>query len=133
MVTIRNSHAQTAPPYAGPERRRAPRMSADYPLRVRSVLPSGATHERFAQVLDVSAEGLMFGCVDGLEPGTRVDVSVAIPYAQGVSLPGAQLDAEAVVLRCEPSSPDEAAGFGKRIALKFLSKPVVLTEVSMFD
>ncbi|GAB4351129.1 MAG: hypothetical protein Kow0099_35060 [Candidatus Abyssubacteria bacterium] len=132
MVTIPDP-ARAGQSHAGTERRRAPRLPADYPVRVRCILPSGAHLERYAKLRNVSAEGLLFHCAERLEPGMRVSVSVAIPYPQCASLPAAQVDAEAVVMRCEPSNQDAAADFGKKIALKFLTRPVVLTEVSMFE
>lgn len=119
--------------YAGPERRRSPRTSAKYPIRFRRVLPSGEKYERYAQTRNVSSEGVLLSSMEKLTPGMRVDISIAIPFIYAASLPAAQLDSAAVVVRSEPADPYEGGEFAANIALRFLQKPTVSTELSMFD
>lgn len=119
--------------YDGPERRGAPRIEVNYPIRVRFALPTGEKLERYSQLTNVSAAGLLFTCVDALKPGTEVDVSIGIPFVHAASLPMAQLNGEALVLRSESSVPDEEYTVSREVALKFLGTPTLSTELSMFD
>jgi hypothetical protein len=119
--------------YAGPERRGAPRIPANYPIRILRILSTGERFERYAQTKNISSEGILLSSVDTLRPGTRVNVSVGIPFVYAASLPSVQLDCAAVVVRSEPIDSREADEFGTSIALKFLQKPTVSTELSMFD
>ena len=119
--------------YAGSEKRGYPRIPASYPICVRFVSPSGEKVERYAQTTNVSAEGVLFFCAETLETGTKVDVHVGIPSAYAASLPAAQLNGEAVVVRAERVDPLEKEAYGVRIALKFTDKPSLSTDVSMFD
>ncbi len=119
--------------YDGPERRVAPRIEVNYPIRVRFALPTGEQLERYSQIRNVSSAGLLFTCMDSLEPGTEVDVSIGIPFVHAASLPMAQLNGEALVLRSGSPGPDEEYAVGREVALKFLKPPTLSTELSMFD
>ncbi len=119
--------------YPGSEKRRSPRIAASYPIRFQRVLPSGEKCDRYAQTRNVSAEGVLMSCGETLTSGTRVDVSIAIPLGHATSLPAAQLDGAAVVVRTEPASLNEDGEFAAIIALRFLQPPTVSTELSMFD
>jgi hypothetical protein len=127
------SSVENARSFAGPERREYPRIPASYPICIRYSSSSGQTIERYAQTRNVSVEGILFSSMDSHETGTRVTVLMGIPSAYAASLPAAQLNAEAVVVRCEPLDPLGNQGFGAGIALKFIKKPYLTTEVSMFD
>jgi hypothetical protein len=105
----------------------------NYPIRVRFVLPTGEKLERYSQIRNVSSAGLLFACVDVLEPGTEVDVSIGIPFVHAASLPMAQLNGEALVLRSGSPGPAEEYALGREVALKFLGTPILSTELSMFD
>jgi len=119
--------------YSGPEKREYPRIPASYPICIRFVSSSGETVERYAQTRNVSVEGVLFSSMERLEAGTKVTVLMGIPSAFAVSLPAAQLNAEAVVVRSDRVNPLENEGFGTSIALKFTKKPYLTTEISMFD
>jgi len=128
------SPANEAQHYAGPEKREYSRIPAGYPICVRFASLSGETVERFAQTMNVSVEGVLFSCAESLEIGTRVDFQIGIPSAHAASLPAAQLNGKAVVMRSERVDPlAEEEGYGAKIALKFIHKPSFSTEVSMFD
>ena len=128
-----SSSVENARPFAGPERREYPRIPVNYPICVRFSSSSGQTLERYAQTKNVSVEGVLFSSMDGLETGTKVTVLMGIPSAYAASLPAAQLNAEATVVRSEPLDPLGNEGYGTGIALKFTKKPYLTTEVSMFD
>ena len=119
--------------FTGPEKREYSRIPANYPICVRFGSSSGETIERYAQTRNVSVEGVLFSSMEKIAVGTKVKVLIGIPSAYAASLPAAQLNGTAVVVRCEPLDPVEDRGFGARIALKFLEKPNLTTHVSMFD
>jgi len=119
--------------YAGPERRRAPRIPANFPVRFQRRSPSGGEYERYAQTKNVSSDGVLLESMEMFEQGTEVDVSIGIPFTSAASLPTAQLNGVAVVVRSESASPCESDGFAASIALKFVTRPTVSTELSMFD
>jgi len=119
--------------FAGPEKREYPRIPANYPICIRFLSSSGETVERYAQTRNVSVEGVLFSSMEKLETGMKVTVSMGIPSAYAASLPAAQLDSEAVVVRSERVNPLDNEGFGTSIALKFTEKPQLTTEISMFD
>lgn len=125
-----DASASEARQYAGPEKRAYHRIPESYPLCVRFISASGEVTERYAQTRDVSAKGVLFSCVDALEIGTKVDVQLGIPSAYAASLPAAQLNGRAIVVRSEPIRGE---GFGVQVALKFIGKPYLSTVVSMFD
>ncbi len=58
---------------------------------------------------------------------------MGIPSANAASLPAAQLSGKAVVVRCERADSPEGEGLGAGIALKYIEKPNLTTDVSMFD
>lgn len=128
-----HSSGDTDSAYTGQERRESPRIPAQYPICVRFAATPDETIERFAQTRNVSAGGVFFTCMDSLEIGTKVAVLVGIPAAYGDSVPAAQLEGEAVVMRCASAAPPEHEDFRAAIALKFLGRPTLTTEVSMFD
>ena len=119
--------------YEGSDRRNYPRIPANYPICIRFSSPSGETIERYAQTRNVAAKGVFFACADAPETGTEVDVLMGIPSVHAASLPAAQLEGRAVVIRRNSIDPRDNDGFGMRIALKFLEKPLLTTRVSMFD
>jgi len=125
-----DTSASEARRYAGREKRACARIPESYPLCVRFISASGEVAERYAQTRDVSAKGVLFSCVDALEIGTKVDVQLGIPSAYAASLPAAQLNGRAIVVRSEPI---RGKGFGVQVALKFIGKPHLSTVVSMFD
>jgi hypothetical protein len=127
------SSVDNARPFSGPERREYPRIPANYPICIRFSSSSGQTIERYAQTKNVSVEGVLFSSMDNLETGTKVTVLMGIPSAFAASLPAAQLNGEAIVVRSEPLDPLGSEGFGTGIALKFIKKPYLTTEISMFD
>ena len=132
-MSVAPSPANNAQRYAGQEKRSYPRIPANYPICVRFSSPSGEQLERYAQTKNVSAEGVFFSCINELRVGTEVDVLMGIPAAYAASVPAAQLDGCAVVVRSGPVDPLDERGFGANIALRFLEKPRLSTEVSMFD
>ena len=132
-MTASGSSMENARPYSGPERREYPRIPANYPICIRFSSSSGQTVERYAQTKNVSVEGVLFSSMDSLETGTRVSVLMGIPSAFAASLPAAQLNGEAIVVRSERLDPRTNEGLGNEIALKFVRKPYLTTEVSMFD
>ena len=119
--------------FAGPEKREYPRIPANYPICIRFASSSGETIERYAQTRNVSVEGVLFSSAEKLEIGTKVTVLMGIPSAYAASLPAAQLNGEAVVVRSERVNPLDNERFGSTIALRFTKKPYLTTEVSMFD
>ena len=119
--------------YTGQERRGSPRISANYAIRFQRVLPSGEKCVRYAQTRNVSSEGILMSSTERLAPDTRVDISIGIPFIYATSLPAAQLDGAAVVVRSEPADPEEDGEFAANIALRFLQTPTISTELSMFD
>ena len=119
--------------YGGSERRDYPRIPASYPICIRFTSPSGKMIERFAQTRDVAAKGVFFACAEAPETGTEVEVLMGIPSVHAASLPAAQLEGWAVVVRRDPIHPTDNEGFGVRVALKFLKKPCLTTKISMFD
>lgn len=132
-MEMSDSSIEVTPDYSGPERRMSRRIQTNYSICVRSLSPPGGEIERYAQTRNISSQGVLFLCPDMLEPSTEVNVSIAIPSAYAVSLPAAQLDTTAVVLRSEPVGPAEDDAFGANIALKFTTKPILSTHISMFD
>jgi len=132
-MEIPESSTETTRHYHGPEKRGARRIPADYSICVRCPSRSGEELERYAQTRNISPGGVLFLCPDMLEPGTEVSVSIGIPSAYAASLPAAQLDSAAVVVRSEAISPDNQHIFGANIALKFTEKPSLSTRLSMFD
>ncbi|RJP74606.1 MAG: PilZ domain-containing protein [Candidatus Abyssobacteria bacterium SURF_17] len=127
---MRSSAAQT---YGGPERRKAQRIPVSYPIRLRFISSAGEALERYAQTRNVSSTGVLCGSLDAPEPGMKVDFSIGVPSAYARSLPTAQLNGLAVVARREPPAMNEALELERNIALKFLTRPVLSTELSMFD
>ena len=119
--------------YEGSDRRDYPRIPANYPICIRFSSPSGETIERYAQTRNVAAKGVFFACADAPETGTEVDVLMGIPSVHAASLPAAQLEGRAVVVRRDPIDPADNEGFGVRVALKFLERPLLTTKISMFD
>lgn len=119
--------------YGGPERRRAHRIPVSYPIRIRFVSASGENQERYAQTRNVSSNGVLCGSLDTPEPGLKVDFSIGVPSAYARSLPTAQLNGMAVVVRHDLLATDESPATERNIALKFLTRPVLSTELSMFD
>jgi hypothetical protein len=119
--------------YAGSERRQYPRLPATYPICVRFASSSGEPVERFTQTINVAAKGIFFPCVQALEVGSEVGVLMGIPSTETTSLPAAQLEGRAVVVRCEPCGKKKNAAAQLGIAIKFLEKPVLSTRVTMFD
>lgn len=71
--------------------------------------------------------------MERVEPGTRIDISVGIPFIDSSPLPAAQLDGVAVVVRSEPADPHEDDEFAANIAMRFLQPLTVSAELSMFD
>lgn len=132
-MPMTRSSLNDKPRYTGPEKRRYPRISVNYPICIRFESSSGQVIERYAQTRNVSVEGVLFSSAEKLEPGMKVTVLMGIPSAFAASLPAAQLNGEAVVVRSERVNPLENEGFGNSIALKFTNKPYLTTEVSMFD
>ena len=106
-MEIPESSTETTRHYHGPEKRGARRIPADYSICVRCPSRSGEELERYAQTRNISPGGVLFLCPDMLEPGTEVSVSIGIPSAYAASLPAAQLDSAAVVVRSEAISPDK--------------------------
>lgn len=119
--------------FTGPEKREYPRIPVNYPICIRFASSSGETIERYAQTRNVSVEGVLFSSMEKIETGTKVTVLMGIPSAFAASLPAAQLNGEAVVVRSERVNPLNNEGFGSSIALRFTNKPYLTTEVSMFD
>lgn len=115
------------------EKRQYPRIPANYPICIRFKSSSGLTVERYAQTRNVSVEGVFFSCAERLAIGQNVSVLMGIPSAYAASLPAAQLNGKAVVVRCERAGPLGDEGFGPGVALKFVEKPNLTTHVSMFD
>lgn len=132
-MVVASSSVDETRRFTGPEKREYPRIIANYPICVRFGSPSGETIERYAQTRNVSVEGVLFSCMEKLEVGTKVKVLMGIPSAYAASLPAAQLNGEAVIVRCESLDTVEDKGFGALVALKFLEKPKFTTQVSMFD
>ena len=132
-MAVQKSKTEETSCYTGPERRRSRRIPANYSICVRSSPPSGKELERYAQTRNISSEGVLFLCPDMLEQGAEVDVSIGIPSAYAVSLPAAQLDTVAVVVRSERIEPDEGVMFGANVALRFTERPSLSTRLSMFD
>jgi hypothetical protein len=132
-MSIADSSVDEKRRFAGPEKREYPRIPVNYPICIRFVSASGQTVERYAQTRNVSVEGVLFSSMEKLEPGMKVTVHMGIPSAFAASLPAAQLNGEAVVVRSERVNPLENEGFGSSVALKFTNKPYLTTEVSMFD
>ena len=132
METLEPS-AEAMSHYSGPERRMLRRIQTNYSICVRSPSSPGEALERYAQTRNISSEGVLFLCPDMLGAGTEVNVSIGIPSAYAASLPAAQLDTVAVVLRSEPVGPDEEHAFGANVALKFTEKLRLSTHLSMFD
>ncbi len=128
-----HSSSDKAPRYTGPEKRGYPRIPANYPIFVRFASSSGEMTERYAQTKNVSAEGALFSCMETIDTGTKMEFHMGIPSAYAASLPAAQLNGEAVVVRSEQVNPLDEKGYGAKIALKFTSKPTLSTEISMFD
>jgi len=122
----------TAVTYGGRERRNSPRIRAQYPVRLQ-LHHSGSCSEWFSHTSNVSSEGLLVALSESLEPGIEVNVSLAIPVGSSSSLPAAQLDGSAVVLRSEAADRTRNDGYSQKVALRFLEKPAVSTGVSMFD
>jgi hypothetical protein len=128
-MTVASSSVGETKRFTGPEKRQYPRIPAKYPICVRFESSSGQAVERYAQTRNVSVEGVFFSCMERLEVGQDVGVFMGIPSAHAASLPAAQLNGKAVVVRCERVEPLEDAG----VALKFVEKPSLTTHVSMFD
>ncbi|RJP18968.1 MAG: PilZ domain-containing protein [Candidatus Abyssobacteria bacterium SURF_5] len=125
--------AQIRQSCAGQERRHAPRRDAVYPVRLKSTHYTDDAPEWFFRTKNVSANGLLLDSADVFTPGAEVAVSIAIPLGPDASFPSAQLDAPAVIVRSEPLDQEQNEGYSRRIALRFLVKPMVTTGVSMFD
>jgi hypothetical protein len=113
------------------ERRNSLRLQATYPVRIR-FRHSGKELEWFSHTSNVSCDGLSISSVDRIEPGTEVSISLAIPFGPITSFPAAQLDGTAVVVRSESADRTEDDVYNQRLALKFLEKPKVSTQISMF-
>ncbi len=118
--------------YDGPERRTSRRSEFSYPVRVRMSSPSGERQEHYSQTRNISSGGVLFAYSGTLSPGTEVDVAIAIPPAYSDFMPATQLDATAVVIRSEPIA-DANGWLTANVALKFLTKPTLSAELSMFD
>ena len=89
--------------------------------------------ERYAETKNVSAAGVLMAPLEMLPSGTKVDMQIGIPSAYISSLPGAQLNSPAMVVRSEPIEMKTAHVFGSKVALKFLDKPKITTKITMFD
>ena len=132
-MSIPQSSADEPQHYAGAERRKCPRIEANYPICIRYGSSSGGRLERYAQTRNVSAGGVLFACMEVVEPGTQVDVLMGIPSVYAASLPAAQLNGVAQVVRSEAIGVHEEDTFGARVAMRFTETPSLSTLVTMFD
>ncbi len=119
--------------YAGPERRKSPRIYVQYPVCIRFASERGLEIERYSHTINVSADGILLTSMRALEPGVKVDVSVAVSSTDISSIPAAQLNGIASVVRSTAARRGDEDVFANDVALKFVGKPTLSTEVSMFD
>lgn len=119
--------------YAGPERRKSPRIDVQYPACIRFASERGQELERYSHTINVSADGILLTSMSALEPGVKVDVSVAVSTTDISSIPAAQLNGVASVVRSTAARRGDEDVFLNDVALKFVEKPTLSTEVSMFD
>lgn len=118
--------------FTGSEKRRYRRTEAKYPICVRFVSSHGVNIERYAETINVSVEGVLFAPMESLSAGTRVETQIGVPSTYVSSLPAAQLNGSAIVVRSEPFDSNEDI-FGSQVALRFLEKPSITTRITMFD
>lgn len=117
----------------GVDRRKSRRLEAKYPACITFVSPYGVDVERYAETRNVSAEGALLAST-GLPPsGTHVEMQIGIPSSFAASLPGAQLNVSAEVVRSESVDITAENMYGSMIALRFLGKPTITTNITMFD
>ena len=119
--------------YNGVNRRKHRRIKGKYPICVKFVSQHGASVDRYAETSNVSSAGVLVAPVESLPSGTKVDMQIGIPSAHVSSVPGAQLNCAAVVVRSELVDTKKDTMFGSRVALKFIEKPKITTRVTMFD
>lgn len=118
---------------SGVERRKARRLKAKYSAFIRFVSPHGTDVERYAETRNVSAGGALLASTGVLPAGTQVQMQIGIPSAFPQSRAGAQLNIEAEVVRCERVGTTPENLFASRVALRFLGKPAIRSEITMFD
>lgn len=119
--------------YAGMERRKSPRIDAQYPVCIRFTSDKGEEIERYSHTINVSADGMLLTSVRALEPGVEVDVRVAVSTNTISPVPTAQLNGIASVVRCTSGRRGDDGVILTDVALNFVEKPTLSTEVSMFD
>jgi hypothetical protein len=119
--------------YNGVNRRKHRRIEAKYPICVTFVSRHGTNVERYAETRNVSSAGVLIGPLESVPAGTKVDMQMGIPSGNVFSVPSAQLNCAAVVVRSEPIDTDEDTLFQSRVALRFVEKPKITTKVTMFD
>ncbi len=119
--------------FTGLERRRSRRLAAKYPVCMSFISPHGEKIERYGETRDVSSEGVLLTCTGSLPSGTNVEMQIAVPSAFVESLPGAQLNVSAEVVRSAPLGVTAENIYETMVALKFLEKPRITTHITMFD
>lgn len=120
-------------PYTGLERRTSRRIPANYPIRILFTSESGEKIERYAHTQNVSAGGVLFTCFGAFEPGQKMEILLGVSSGSMGSLLAAKLNAPAEVVRSEPIILGETISSGSHVGLRFLEKPAISTDASIFD
>ena len=119
--------------YEGPERRESPRIDVQYPVCIRFASERGREIERYSHTINVSADGILLTSMSALDAGVKVDVSVAVSTTDISSIPAAQLNGVASVVRSTAARRGDEDVFLNDVALRFVEKPTLSTVVSMFE
>lgn len=86
-------------PNENTERRAYPRLSLSLPVRFRGVDNTGKLVEERTQTLNISSGGAWFESRSRLEPSTKLDVLISVPYRIWNRFPSAKMEGEGKVVR----------------------------------
>ena len=82
------------------ERRKKPRISTRFPIKVRGVRQGGERFEFETVIENLSASGVYLQSSERIEPQAKVEL--VIQLSESKTVPGLVVEAEGIVLRTEP-------------------------------
>ena len=101
------------------ERRAYPRLSLSLPVRFRGVDTSGKLVEERTETLNISSGGAWFESRSKLEPSTKLDVLISVPYRIWNRFPSAKMEGEGKVVRINEVANPDIASTRYNVAVEF--------------